>query len=191
MRSPKYFDGTDVDGNPARPEPYRKPYIRGSEADAGNFRPVALGSAVASVFDRSRATSAIGNNTESPIELQLGAAVIMQFERAGTPIKLCLDLPEDKPEGLLLVPQFKWSYYRSDWAIVNPKQGGALLIECDGRPFHTAPHQLAHDRKKDAAAHDHGYLTIRFSGSDIFRDADACAKRIYDVIFAGAEDEKL
>lgn len=183
-------DGLDESGLALR-RGARIPYVRGSEAAIGEFKPISLGAATANLLDRDRAGREIGESTESPIELQLGAAIIMCFERAGTPLKLCLELPKDRPEGLLLVPQFKWSHYRSDWAIVNPRQGGALLIECDGRDFHSSSEQRAHDRKKDAAAHDRGYLTIRFDGSSIFMQADECAKKIYDVIFAGADSENV
>jgi very-short-patch-repair endonuclease len=108
---------------------------------------------------------------------------MMFFERARLPLKLCkmIDL-RDAPDALLLVPQFAWSYYRSDWAILNPKRAGALLIECDGKDFHSSAEQRRHDYQKDANAHDRGYLTMRFTGSQIHKDADGCAQKIFDAV---------
>lgn len=187
MGYPKYNDGLDDDGYPLV-ESYRKPYIHGSEADADETEPVLLGSALANVVKRVGVTQSIGDNAESPIELQLGAAVLMLFEKAGKPLKLCLSLDtETAPVGLLLVPQFKWSHYRSDWAIYNPKSQGALLLECDGAAFHSSEDQVAHDARKDAAAHDRGFLTMRFSGSDIHRFADHCAKKVFQTVYGGGK----
>jgi very-short-patch-repair endonuclease len=162
----------------------RKPFVHGSEEDIGDFRPIKLVEAVESVIDRIRSMMEIGGNCDSPIEVQMGAAILTFFERAGHPLRLCkmLDL-KNLPNELVLVPQFAWSYYRSDWAILNPTLQGALLIECDGKDFHSSAEQRKHDWQKDANAHDRGYLTMRFTGSQIFRDADGCAQKIYDSVF--------
>jgi hypothetical protein len=161
----------------------RKPYVHGSEEDAGDFKPIKLIDAVQSVIDRIRSMMDIGGNCDSPIEVQMGAAILAFFERAGNRLRLCkmIDL-DNLPDELVLVPQFVWSYYRSDWAILNPACQGALLIECDGKDFHSSAEQRAHDAKKDAAALNRGFLTMRFTGSAIFRDADGCAQKIYDAV---------
>lgn len=176
-----FYDGCDEDGYPI-PDG-RKPYVRGSEADAGDFEPVQLVHATVAAIDRIRTIMDIGGNCDSPIEAQIGAAVLMFFERAGQPLEICKTIKLGRaPDRLVLVPQFAWSFYRSDWAIVNPARTGALLIECDGKEFHSSADQLAHDAKKDAAAHDRGFLTMRFTGSQIFRDADSCAQKIFDAV---------
>jgi len=182
---PKYYDGLDEDGY-ALNEPWRKPYVHGSEEDVGDFNPVHLGGVFAKVVDRAAAAVLASGSADSPIETMLGAAVILYFRDSGKPLLLCLPEELDKAQkGLLFVPQFKWSIYRSDWAIYNPKTSGAMLLECDGKDFHSSIEQRAHDLKKDAAAHDRGYLTMRFTGSQIHRSADECAKRIYDVVYGG------
>lgn len=181
---PRYNDGFDDDEN----ESWRKPYIHGSEADVGDFKPVSLGGVFAKVVDRAAASFLASGSADSPIETMLGAAVILIFRDAGKPLMLCTNEELDKArKGLLFVPQFKWSIYRSDWAIFNPKTSGALVLECDGKDFHSSADQMAHDQKKDAAAHDRGYLTMRFTGSQIHRDPDGCAKKIYDVVYGGAK----
>jgi len=177
-----YEDGLDEYGYPIPVEPCFV-YKRGSEEDAGDFRPISIADAAASLLARLHAVMEIGGNCESPIELQIGAAILMFFERAGHDLKLCKMIDRNEPaDGLVLVPQFAWSYYRSDWAILNPKRHGALLIECDGKVFHSSPDQKAHDARKDAAALERGFLTMRFTGSQIHRDADGCAQKIFDAV---------
>jgi very-short-patch-repair endonuclease len=181
----KYYDGLDADGY-AIEQPWREPYIHGSEADVGDFKPVALGGALTKAVDRIAASALVRGTADSPIETILGAAILLYFRDAGKPLTLCVSDEIDKAkDGLLFVPQFKWSIYRSDWAIYNPKTSGALVLECDGKEFHSSADQVAHDKKKDAAAHDRGFLTMRFTGSQIHRDADECAQKVYDIVYGG------
>jgi very-short-patch-repair endonuclease len=180
---PKYYDGLDADGYPAPPAHWRIPYKAGSEAEVGDFNPTALGGVFGAVVERARAAMDANKNADSPIESILGAAIIVKFKAADRQLVLASEPGE--VGGLMLIPQFKWGYYRSDWAIYNPRTTGALLIECDGKDFHSSPDQVEHDRKKDAAAHDRGYLTIRFTGSQIHRGADACAEKVFDIVHGG------
>jgi hypothetical protein len=178
----RYEDGLDADGY-AITGPTVGRFIHGSEADCGDFRPVTIGEAATSALDRVRLILNLSPATDSPIEAQLGACIIMFFERAGVPLHLCKAIDvRNAPDGLLLVPQFAWSIYRSDWAILSARRHGALLVECDGRDFHSSEAQKAHDAKKDQAALDYGFLTLRFTGSRIFRDAEGCAQKIYDAV---------
>lgn len=180
---PVYNDGLDADGYPLPAEPWRKPFIHGDESEAGDFEWLKLFDVTVSAIDRINFFLEVSPDCESPIENMLGAALLMMFERAGERLTLCKsDRLESAPAGLLLVPQFRWSYYRSDWAIVVAKPLSALLIECDGRDFHSSPEQKAHDAKKDAAALNRGYLTMRFTGSEIHRDVDRCAQKIFDAV---------
>ena len=183
QRRCNYDDGLDADGYPIETESWRKPFIHGDESDAGDWQPTRLVTATADAIERIGRIWELSHSTDSPIETRIGAAVLMLFERLRLPLKLAkmIDL-EKTPDQLLLVPQFAWSYYRSDWAILNPKRAGALLIECDGKEFHSSVDQIAHDNRKDAAAHDRGFLTMRFTGSEIHRDADGCAMKIFDAV---------
>lgn len=178
-------DGLDADGFPLAVHPAWR-FVHGCEKDAGDFQPVSFSQAAGTALERIRNLLHLSPSCDSPIEVQLGAAVVMFFERAGARLRLCksFDL-RNAPEGLLLVPQFAWSHYRSDWAIMSARSHGALLIECDGKDFHSSPAQKAHDARKDASARDYGFLTLRFTGSEIFRDADGCAQKIYDAVYGG------
>lgn len=179
----RYDDGLDADGYPIE-TPSAPHYTPGSEVEAGDFKPIRLVDATATAIARISRFYEIGGDCDSPIEVQIGAAILLFFERASKPLLLGKTIDtETLPDGLILVPQFAWSYYRSDWAIYNPRTQGALLVECDGKDFHSSPVQVEHDRKKDAAALERGFLTIRFTGSQIFRDADACAQKVYDAVW--------
>jgi hypothetical protein len=180
----RYYDGLDDDGYTII-EPYKQPYRPGSEADVGEFKPVALGGVFGAVVERAKAAMQANRTADSPIETILGAAIVVCFQANGKPLILASE-PSPEAKSLLLVPQFKWAIYRSDWAIYNPKTAGALLVECDGKDFHSTVNQISHDMRKDQAAHDRGYLTMRFTGSQIHRAADECAKEIFDFVYGGA-----
>lgn len=177
--------GVELTDDPFNKEGSGFVYKRGSEADAGDYQPTALSGVCATIVERARAAMQANPTSDSPIESILGAAIIMCFDRSGKPLLLATE-PSDKAAGLQVIPQFKWSLYRSDWAIYNPKTTGALLIECDGKDFHTGPDQIKHDMRKDQAAQDRGFLTMRFTGSQIHRNADGCAKEIFDFVHGGA-----
>lgn len=52
-----------------------------------------------------------------------------------------------------------------------------LVIECDGAPWHSRPHQVAHDRRRDAYMRARGYRVARLRGASIVRDARAATAR--------------
>lgn len=177
-----YDDGLDADGYPLN-EPWRKPYKRGDESGAGDFQAPNVGAFLPIVLERARQFSRIADVTDSLIEDMLGAALLMRAKALRIDLKLSKDSRRPPGEGPFLVPQFRWGrIYRSDWAIVVGDLKGVLLIECDGKEFHSSPAQIEHDRKKDQAARDRGWFTWRFTGSQINVDADGIAKRILDAI---------
>ena len=100
--------------------------------------------------------------TESPIETMWGMAF--------------MDLIED---DWSLIPQFKWRSYRIDWSIERPNGKPLIFIECDGSEFHTRPDQIAKDRIRDIQIRRSGIKLFRFTGSEIYRNAQGCAVRVY------------
>jgi len=180
----QYYDGLDDDGYPIVHK-HQLRYVHGSEAESvGSEPPKRLGSLFLGVAERAFAAMRANEKADSPIESILGAAIMLCFEKGGKALALASE-PKPTSARLLLIPQFKWLIYRSDWAIYNPKTTGALLIECDGKEFHSGPEQIAHDQKKDQAANDLGFLTMRFTGSQIHRNADGCAKEIFGFVYGG------
>lgn len=101
---------------------------------------------------------------ESPIEVQLGAELTAMAARYF-----------DAAHGLEIVPQFKFSRFRYDFAVMLGQSAvPVVLIECDGEEFHSTPAQRANDRLKDAAATQAGISMLRFTGSEIFRQPRDC-----------------
>jgi very-short-patch-repair endonuclease len=54
-----------------------------------------------------------------------------------------------------------------------------VLIECDGKEFHSTDDQIANDRAKNALAAKSGIPLFRFSGSEIFRELDSCVVQVF------------
>jgi tetratricopeptide (TPR) repeat protein len=72
-----------------------------------------------------------------------------------------------------LEPQYPALGYHIDFAIVDKK----IAIEIDGHDYHKTIEQRTHDAKRDRALDLDGSRIIRFTGSEVHRDAIACAKR--------------
>lgn len=181
IRPSEYDDGLDADGYPSG-EPWRQPYKPGDESDAGDFRASHVSAFFPMVLERAGHFAIIGDITDSPIEDMLGAALLMRAKALRIDLRVSKDRNRPSGDGAFLVPQFRWGIYRSDWAIVVGDLKGVLLIECDGKEFHSSPDQIEHDRNKDQAARDRGWFTWRFTGAQINMDADGIAKRILDAI---------
>ena len=167
------------------PDYIRKPYVHGDESDAGDFKPISIRAAATPVFVTLANQGEIlqGGNCDSPIEEMLGAFILTVFEENDCKLHLCnfAKMSELKTERLL-VPQFKWHHYRSDWAIIQPAESDrALLVEADGADFHSSPEQIEHDKRKDSAALDYGHITIRFPGRLIHKDPRGCARKVFDI----------
>jgi very-short-patch-repair endonuclease len=91
------------------------------------------------------------------------------------PIGLC--------QTVIISPQQVIGSYRADLLVVFIDQFTAsnqkpifAVIECDGKEFHAATEeQIARDKKRDREMQAMGYNVFRFTGSEIFKDADKCA----------------
>ena len=57
-----------------------------------------------------------------------------------------------------------------------------VLIECDGKEFHSTDDQIANDRAKGALAVKSGIPLFRFSGSEIFRELDRCVVQVFKAL---------
>jgi very-short-patch-repair endonuclease len=71
--------------------------------------------------------------------------------------------------------------YRADLLIVAVPSTGSvetLVVECDGKDFHSSTTQIADDIERAAEIRRVGYRLIRFSGSDIYRATDFVLREI-------------
>ncbi len=101
----------------------------------------------------------IARISESPIETQLFQA-LLGHDSLRDKIKL----------------QHEVGPYRLDFALPCVK----LAIEADGHQWHRAdPGQIQRDQRRDAYLARLGWLTLRFTGSQIYKDGAECADRVY------------
>lgn len=128
--------------------------------------------------------------TESPIESELFWAMMRHP-------KFVLVKGEDKPEGagIFVRPQTPIGPYIADFYILArgygqcnlklwpPKQEIRLVVECDGKDWHTSPEQIAYDRRRDEYMANLGIKVQRFTGTEINKSAVHCANCIEHLIF--------
>jgi very-short-patch-repair endonuclease len=141
--------------------------------------------------------SAVGYNVlmlekmcESPIEVALGAAILVadmlehENMRSGFVLSGVRELDDYRDDLALLIPQFPWEGYRIDFALRLPRyKFKYLFIECDGHEFHErTKKQAERDRSKDRLIQNAGIPILRFTGSEIYRDAGKCASEVLGFI---------
>lgn len=114
-----------------------------------------------------RASSGQGDEaTESPIELKLLQAIRGWLEH-------------NDIDYVTARTQVRMGPYRCDILLEDGSIGGrSLLIECDGREWHTAKNQVDRDKMRDRWFAARGIPVMRFSGAEIHRDARGCAAQI-------------
>jgi very-short-patch-repair endonuclease len=125
--------------------------------------------------------------TESPIEEQMLHALVTNG--AQRQFRVFINSAEETP-GIVRLDlhlQVRIGGYRVDLvaAVDDTEHGvrGVLAIECDGHEFHERTKaQAARDRRKDRLFQAHGVPLFRFTGSEIWADADACADEALDAL---------
>lgn len=64
-----------------------------------------------------------------------------------------------------------------------------LVVECDGHDFHEkTKKQAAADKARDRALLTEGYTVLRFTGSEIWADADKCANEAVEMFLRIGND---
>lgn len=124
------------------------------------------------------------NDCESPIEQMMLAAMMFCSTGYGPwPVPIWnngMPFPPS-PDRMFVSPQFKFGDYRIDIAVFGQDFGKnefRFAIECDGHNFHKTKEQMKRDRKRDRFLQLWGWHIIRFTGSEIYADADACAEEV-------------
>lgn len=138
----------------------------------------------------------------SPIEEMLAVALVMHDEAAHPELwematevyspplsrgsrRLCFfnNADEEPSHWASLKSQVPIGTYTVDFAIHGPH--AKIAIECDGHDFHEkTKEQAAHDKKRDRYLQRNGWRVLRFTGSEIYRDAHACADEVVEVFFS-------
>ena len=136
----------------------------------------------------------------SPIELLMARALAARsmdryrglrfIEEFGVEYEDCHTVAKrmlvEKSSGAIVYPHVKIGPYELDFLFLFKNRSGAVqavAVECDGHEFHEkTPKQAAHDRKRDRYIALHSIPVLRFTGSEISRDAYACAEEAHRAI---------
>lgn len=118
---------------------------------------------------------------ESPIE-QLMAIALESLELK------CVNLADN---GCFVInPQCEigclGNKYRADFLICTIFQGKSyeLVIECDGHDYHEkTKEQARRDKRRDRNMTKAGYIVMRFTGSEIWKNPYKCASEALSTIF--------
>lgn len=123
--------------------------------------------------------------SESPIEAMLLEAFFACgfFQRLAVPSDVVVG---SGPFGVLLqqvtVPSID-KRYRLDFGIMNAAEGLYLAVEVDGHQWHEAtPHQVQSDKSRDRKLTAAGWQVLRFTGSEVYRDAAACVREVLEIL---------
>lgn len=146
------------------------------EGPTGDFIP--FGEAVAKAVDCAAERFMMSGVTESPIETIFGANLALALRPVCEELGWNFSIGARSDADVWLQPQFPHQQFRYDFAVLARWQPQPLiLIECDGKEFHSTDRQQANDRLKDNAALKAGVRLVRFSGSEINSDIDRCIRR--------------
>lgn len=133
------------------------------------------------------------NNADSPIEQRLLAEIL--FLSDGYNIIEWDNFPGRTPYEAFKTyawGQHKVGKYRADFMFSVNCNGTSKLIavECDGHDFHEkTKEQAKHDKARDRYFAKEDILVLRFTGSEIYNDAEKCGEEISNII--SLEIEKL
>jgi very-short-patch-repair endonuclease len=120
--------------------------------------------------------------TQSPIERALLSAILRAARIAEEPSRNGSIAFVD---GYHLFSQMRIGRYTADIAIVCPATGARIVVEADGHDYHDRTReQASRDRRRDRFMQANGWIVARFTGADIHRDADACAREVFDMMRA-------
>lgn len=137
--------------------------------------------------------------TESPIQKVMAAALLCVMKRDHelvgglhlTELSYCFKGMKNELSfenydfkrrylGICIHPEFLIGKYRADFFVdfSHPVHRGRVFgaIECDGHDFHErTKEQAAHDKARDRYFQSLGLIVLRYTGSEIWRDAIKCA----------------
>lgn len=114
------------------------------------------------------------DETESPIEYHMQRALMLSgaLDQEGLP-PIVLRAGRRPIEGIKraqIIPQLRVEGYRLDLAVCYWRYGSfaRIAVECDGAEFHnSSAEQVDRDKRRDRALMQHGWPTLRFTGSEI------------------------
>jgi hypothetical protein len=125
---------------------------------------------MADALDSAALALSLEPRCESPIEVELG-------------VKISKALRVIEDPTLSLGTRYALASFRYDLIIVREGRLDPLvIIECDGKEFHSTIEQKVNDRWKDNLAKARGIRLLRFTGSEIHRTPDLCVATLLQVM---------
>lgn len=93
---------------------------------------------------------------------------------------------EVPPDTITFAPQAHIPPYRVDFMLAARKRQWApvyVVVECDGHDFHErTKEQAVRDRSRDRAIQAKGIPVFRFTGREIWREPNRCAREVFDLL---------
>jgi very-short-patch-repair endonuclease len=72
-------------------------------------------------------------------------------------------------------------HHRLDYAVVAPRRDVFIAIEIDGG-HHYQREQAQRDRRRDRDLAGKGWTPIRFTGGEVFKDAEGCVREVVEAV---------
>jgi very-short-patch-repair endonuclease len=123
-------------------------------------------------------------STESPIEQLLAMALARQSDVQGI-------IHRADNDNFMINPQHEIEIgdkrYRVDFlvSIIMDRKQREIVIECDGHEFHErSKFQATKDKQRDRLLQSAGYRVFRYTGSEIWKDPDKCAREVFKVLLS-------
>lgn len=108
----------------------------------------------------------LAKRCESPVEKAFWSAGYFELSKHGR-----------------LTPQVKTGRYRLDFALEAPTF--KLAIEIDGYDYHSSKEQKAADYQRDRYLQSRGWRVVRFSGSEVHKNASQCVLEAVRITLRG------
>jgi very-short-patch-repair endonuclease len=146
--------------------------------------PVKVIGAPAAIVDDAPALIAHLSACESPIEVSFAVAMLSAVDATGEAVFTLADKNNEHrlASGSMFdlhaqVPVvLDGRSMRLDFAIISPtKHAASVAIELDGHEWHSSPEDRSLDASRDRLLTLAGWKPIRFTGSEVYADAGACA----------------
>lgn len=119
--------------------------------------------------------------SESPIEALLGGYLLLITDGYNTVEFYADPTGASRSSVTRFGSQITLGSYRVDFLFCVTYCGRVrlLIVECDGHDFHErTKEQARRDRQRDRFFLSKGVSVMRFTGSEIFRDPEACATEV-------------
>lgn len=135
------------------------------------------------------------SSCESPIETQFLEALFEHsaFDAADFVYDHRMSFFGRRSGFLQVASQLQLENWRCDFAFFERHPNGTvtrIVVECDGHEYHErTKQQAARDRSRDRSMTALGWKVMRFTGSEIYKDADACADEIANLIECDSIDD--